>query len=170
MAAQNQITEFFCHDARLLNSKVCSIETQPAMHDVTEWPFSRFIMRLYGFDAKFRAQRCQTYVSRTKKLQIKVVRNWISYKKVPERICLSPPPKVELGTRKIGIFEVLLCREMAIYIQFRTQRCQKYTSHEKKFQIKLVRNWILYKEVCESICLSPLRVELGGWKIDMVKI
>ncbi len=76
-----------------LNSKVCSIKTHPAVHDVTEWPFSWFILRLYGFDTKFRAQQFQKYASHTKKLQIKVVRNWISYKKVPQHRCLSPLQK-----------------------------------------------------------------------------
>ncbi len=47
-------------------------------------------------------------------------------------------------------------------------RCQKYASPEKKLKIKVVRNWILSRKVCECICLSPPPswVELGTWKID----
>ncbi len=33
------------------------------------------------------------------------------------------------------------------------------TQYIKKLQIKVVRNWILYKKVTERICLSPPRVE-----------
>ncbi len=96
-----------------------------------------------------------------KKLQIKVVWNWISYKKVPKSICLSPH-RVELGARKTDMVEIWYSTEMEKYIQFGAQSCQKYTSHEKKFQIKVVRNWILYKKVLEHICLSlpHPRVEL----------
>ncbi len=61
-----------------------------------------------------RAQRSQKYASRGKKLKIKVVQNRILSKKVHERICLSLPG-VELGARKIGMFEVLFCRETANY-------------------------------------------------------
>ncbi len=104
---------FYRDYASLLHSKVCSIKTQPTMHDVAEWLFSWFIMRLYRFDIKFRVQHCQKYTSHKKKVQIKVVQNWISYKKVCKRICLSFPG-VELGGSKIGMFEVLLCRKMQI--------------------------------------------------------
>ncbi len=41
-----------------------------------------------------------------KKLRMKVVQNWISYKKVRERIYLSPP-RVELGAPMISVFEIL---------------------------------------------------------------
>ncbi len=44
-----------------------------------------------GNQNHFGAQWCQKYAVLQKKLQIKVVWDWISYKKVPERICLSPP-------------------------------------------------------------------------------
>ncbi len=52
--------------AKLLYSKVCSIETLPTMHDVTEWLFSWFIMHLYGFNTKFRVQ-CAKNTHPTKK-------------------------------------------------------------------------------------------------------
>ncbi len=35
------------------------------------------------------------------------------------------------------------------------RRCQKYTLHQKKIEITVVRNWISYKKVCEGISLSP---------------
>ncbi len=74
------------------------------------------------------------------------------------------PSGVELGAQKIGKFEVLLCTEIANYIQFRVQSCQKYASHKKKVQIKIVQNWTLYKKVCECICVSAAGVELWGLK------
>ncbi len=48
---------------------------------------------------------------------------------------LPPPLQVELGVQKIGMFEVLLCKETTNYIKFRAQCSQKYASHEKKLQI-----------------------------------
>ncbi len=42
----------------------------------------------------------------TKKLQIKIVQNLISYKKLSGCICLSLPG-VEVGAPKIAIFEIL---------------------------------------------------------------
>ncbi len=71
-----------------------------------------------------------------KKLLIKVVWNWILYKKVCERICLSPP-RMELWTQKIDIVEILYCTERANYIQFRAKCCRKYVSHQKKIWIKV---------------------------------
>ncbi len=44
-------------------------------------------------------QCCQKYASHGKKLKIKVVRNRIWFKKVRERICLSPPPPSASGAR-----------------------------------------------------------------------
>ncbi len=35
---------------------------------------------------------------------------------------------------------------------------------KKKVQINVVRNWILYGNVCKCICLSAPGVELGGLK------
>ncbi len=65
------------------------------------------------------------------------------------------PPEWSCGARKIGKFEVLFYRKTVNYIQFRAQRCQKYTSHQKKLPIKVVQNWILSKKVHKRICLSP---------------
>ncbi len=47
----------------------------------------------------FLADRCENYQLYQKIVQIKVVENWILYKKVNERICL-PPPGVKLGGSK----------------------------------------------------------------------
>ncbi len=77
---------------------------------------------------QFRAQRCQKYTSNQKKLQIKVVRNWILYEKVHQRICLFPSWS---GARRLDMVELLFCSEMAKYIQFRAQHCQKYASNQK---------------------------------------
>ncbi len=140
--------------ARLLFSEVCSIEMQPAINGVTEWPFSRFITRLYGFDTKFKTQRCQKYASHEKKLQIKVVRNWISYKKVRERMCLSPP-RVQLGGLKDWHVWSTVYREMANYIQFRAQPCQKYASHTKKASDKSYSELNFIQKCPQRICLFP---------------
>ncbi len=52
-----------------------------------------------SFHIQFRAQRCQKYASHEKKLPIKVVQNWIFYKKVSKWICLSLS-RVELRESK----------------------------------------------------------------------
>ncbi len=58
----------------------------------------------------FEAQRCQKYALNRKKLQIKVVRNRISPKKVLERICLSPP-RVELrGSKDQYVWNLIMYR------------------------------------------------------------
>ncbi len=64
----------------------------------TKWLKYYTVLKLQNY-IQSRAQCCQKYASYQKNLQIKVVRNWISYKKVPERIRLSPP-RVELGDAK----------------------------------------------------------------------
>ncbi len=46
-----------------------------------------------------RVQHSQKFASHRKKLKIKIVQNWITSKKVSERICLSPS-RVELGGSK----------------------------------------------------------------------
>ncbi len=40
------------------------------------------------------------------------------------------------GARKIGIFEILFCRETTNYFHLRAQHCQNYASHGKKLKIK----------------------------------
>ncbi len=63
-----------------------------------------------------------------------------------------------------AMVEIWHCTEMANYIRCRAQHCQKYTSHPKKFQIKVVRNWISYKKVREHMCVPPHGVEPRGMK------
>ncbi len=86
-------------------------------------------------------------------LQIKVVKDSVSYKKVSEYICLSPTGE-ELGAPKTDIFEILKCMKTAKQINFRTRCCQKYALYQKGLQIKVVRNTILYKKV--RGCISPI--------------
>ncbi len=50
------------------------------------------------------------------------------------------------------------------------QHCQKYASHQKKLQIKVVRNRILSKKVHERICLLPPGMELGAQKIGKFEV
>ncbi len=50
----------------------------------------------------------------SKKLQIKVVQNWISYKKVRERICLTPP-WVELdGSKDQYVWNLIIYRNWSL--------------------------------------------------------
>ncbi len=58
--------------------------------------------------------------------------------------------------------EILSSTEMTNCFQFRAQYCQKYASHKKKLQIKVVWNWISYKRVLMCICLSPHRSGTRG--------
>ncbi len=60
-------------------------------------------------------------------------------KSLRAHMSVSCPLEWSQGARKIGRFEVLLCKETANYIQFRAQRCQKYASHQKKLQIKVAQ-------------------------------
>ncbi len=51
---------------------------------------------------QYRPQRCQKYASQEIKLGIKVVWNWISYKKVSERyLCLPPPQSGARGLERL---------------------------------------------------------------------
>ncbi len=122
------------------------------------------------------AQHCQKFASNGKKFKIKIVWNWISSKKVKERICLShTPSEWSSGARNIGMVEKLYCTEKGKYIQLRAQHCQKYVLHGNKLEMKVVRNRNLSTKVRERICLSPLGVELGdskywyGWKIILYR-
>ncbi len=74
---------------------------------------------------QFMAQHRQNYVSYQKKLQLKIVRDWISHKKVTGRLCLSST-SVEPGASKDWHI-----RSIILY-----EKCsQKYTSHQKKLKI-----------------------------------
>ncbi len=51
--------------------------------------------------------------------------------------------------------EIQYCTQKVKYIHSGAERCQKYASHPKKLQIKVVRNWILYKKVRERCVYLP---------------
>ncbi len=95
---------------------------------------------------QFRAPNCRKYALHQKTLQMKIVQNWISYKKVPERIYLSPP-ECSWETEKIDMVKILYCTETAYYIQFRAQHRQKYALHREKLQIKVVHEFHTKKSV-----------------------
>ncbi len=65
---------------------------------------------------------------------------------------MSIPP-VELGSS--NDVKILYCTETANYIQFMDQSCQKYASHSKKLQMKVVQNRILYKKVRSAYVYLP---------------
>ncbi len=65
---------------------------------------------------------------------------------------------------KIAEFPCTVCTDMENYIQFMSQRCQKYASHQKKLQINIVRKWSSCEKGRERIGLSPPRVEMGALK------
>ncbi len=49
---------------------------------------------------------------------------------------------------------ILYGTETANYIQFRAQRCQKYALFQKKLQMNVVQNRILYKKVREELRIN----------------
>ncbi len=91
-----------------------------------------------------------------------MVQNWISYKKVHERVCLFPPRS---GARA---FERLIWLKynivLKLQITFNLGLLTKIRITSKKGSKRVVRNWILYKKVRQRICLSPNRAELGASK------
>ncbi len=96
--------------------------------------------------------------------------NFIQKKNPRVHMCISHK-EWSYGARIIDMVKIWCCTEIANYIQFRVQRCQKYASHPKKLQIKIVWNWISYKKVHERTCLiSPMVWSHGAWKTDMIKI
>ncbi len=116
------------------------------------------------------AQYCQKYASHQKKLQIKVVRHWISSKKVRELICLSPPG-VELGDSKDWQVPSIILKGNSKLHSIYCSILRKIRTASKKFQIKVVRNWISSKKVRERVCLSPCGVELGcskEWQVRSI--
>ncbi len=94
----------------------------------------------------FWVERCQKYASHQKKLQIKVVRNWISPEKVRKRICLSFPG-VELGGSKDWqVQNIIMYRNSKLHL-IQCSMLPKIRMHEKKLPIKVVWHWISSKKV-----------------------
>ncbi len=90
----------------------------------------------------------------SKTFQIKVVRNWILYKKVRTCICLSTP-RVELeGSKDWQLQSIILKGNSKLYT-FRAQCCQKYASHQKKLHIKVVHYWISSKKSVSAYVYVP---------------
>ncbi len=110
----------------------------------------------------------------SKKCGIKVVRNWILYKKVCERLCLSPH-RVEIGDLKDSHLQNIIMYKNGKVDSVWGSMLPKIHITSKNIEIKVVRNWILYKKVYEGIVLPPSRVELGDskdthiWNIIMYK-
>ncbi len=106
---------------------------------------SHYCMYWYGKLQQFMVQRCPKYESYQKKLQIKVVRIWISSKKVRERVCL-PLHRVELGGSKDWKVPSIILYGKG-WITFSSGLTAAKNTHriKKKLQIKVVWNWILYK-------------------------
>ncbi len=70
-------------------------------------------------------------------------------------------------------YNIMLKRENIFNLGLNTAKNMYHI--QKKLQIKVVWNWILYKKVHERICLSaatpsPSVVEFGARKLDMVEI
>ncbi len=99
--------------------------------------FEILFVQIWEFRFTLGLNAAKKYASHPKKLQITVVRKWILYKKVRERICPSPP-MVELGGSNSKDWYGCSMNKKAKYI--RAERCQKGASHPKKLQIKVVRN------------------------------
>ncbi len=88
---------------------------------------------------QFRPQCCQKYASNKKKLQIKVVRNFISYKKVHEGIYIYSPSlqggamglERLLWLLKYYIIYIVIVLKWHNYKQFMPKCSQKYVSYKK---------------------------------------
>ncbi len=103
---------------------------------------------------QFRAQCCQKCASHEKEVQIKVVRNWISYKKVRKHICLSLSGVELEGSKDWPVRSIMEKyydvgkRQISFNLGLNTAKNTQHT-HTKKSSNK---------------SLSPSRVELGGLK------
>ncbi len=105
----------------------------------------------------FGLNAARKYTLFQKKLQIKVFRHRILYKKVREGICLSPP-RVGLGCLKDEIAKILNCIETENCINFWAERCRKYALFQKKFQIKVFRIEFRTKKSARAYVYLP-----PGW-------
>ncbi len=82
--------------------------------------------------------------------------------KVRERTYLPPLPQSgAMGIERLIWLKYYIVLKQEITFNLGLNY-QKYASHQKKLQIKVVWNWISYKKVRECICLSPFGVELWG--------
>ncbi len=79
---------------------------------------------------------------------------WLNWRHTLSNFCHPQSYSVLHSAMRHSMDAPLYCTKPENYIRFRALRCQKYTTHQKNLQIKVVRNWISYKKVCECICLS----------------
>ncbi len=99
----------------------------------------------------------QKYASNQKKLQIKVLQNWILYQKVRERVYLHPHPPPQSRARRLKRliwlkYYFIPKRQNTFNFGLNTR---KIRIKSKKLQIKVLQNWILYHKVRERVYLYP---------------
>ncbi len=105
---------------------------------------------------QFRAQPCQKYASHQKSSNKSCLELNLVQKSPWTHMSISPLS----GVRGL---ERLACSKY-YYFNLGLNAAKKYASHQKRLQIRVVRNWILSKEARKRICLFPPGVELGGLK------
>ncbi len=120
----------------------------------------------------FRAEGCQKYWLYQKMIQIKVVENSISCKKLTGRVCLSPPPpRVELwGSKDWLVSNILMYWNGKSRFTLWLNTAKNTDYMKKMFQIKVLAHEISYKNLNGRTYLSPPRLELGAPKIAMFEI
>ncbi len=64
---------------------------------------------------------------------------YVNTKIVVENITVTGQT-IEFSMFLYQVIEILYCTKTANYFQFRAQHCQKYASHQKYLQIKVVWN------------------------------
>ncbi len=100
------------------------------------------------------------YASQEKKLQIKVVQNWILYKKVREHMWLSPPSGARWLERLIWMEYYIILKWQIIFNL--GPNADKNTNNLKTCSNKNCSEFNFLQKTHLCICLLPPGVELGG--------
>ncbi len=83
------------------------------------------------------------------------------------RMSISPTSRARRLQRSVCLKSYTVQKEEVRFtLELNIVKNMRYM--KKKFRIKVVQNWILYKKVRERICLSPPRVELDSSKDQYV--
>ncbi len=98
-----------------------------------------------GKQIHFTAECCKKYQFHQQMLQIKIVQNWILYKRlVGAHIYL--PWSGTRGSKEFHVWNIIMYRCGKVTSLY-SRMLPKYRLHQKMLQIKIVKNWILYKKL-----------------------